>query len=140
MRLIQMLSNNELREHILVLYENLKPYNGDCQLDICFDENNLNSEGLFVFSNHQGYHYLYSERGEETTHKVTDDIFEISFWIFQPVTSSIAFEFAAKNIEQKKSRRQIAFEKQLEYLDILGENFRKRGEIEIDEILKVYPY
>lgn len=32
------------------------------------------------------------------------------------------------------------FDKQLEYLDHLGENFRKRGEIEISEILKVNPY
>ena len=40
---------------------------------IYFSDNNLGSEGLYIFMNQQGYHFVYSERGTEITHKVTDN-------------------------------------------------------------------
>ena len=42
----------------------------------------------------------------------------------------------SKNVHDRK----IWFDKQLELMALLGSNYKKRCEIEIDEILKVAPY
>lgn len=118
----------------------LKKY-GDVNVDLKFKKNiEKGEDGVYVFADIQGYHYVISERGCELTHKITDDVFEICFWVISPVSGSMAFEYACKNRKSLSDSRQVAFEKQLEYLSALGVNFRKRGEIEIDEILKAYPY
>lgn len=137
---MKLLSNIELENHILALYNQLEPILKHSKSNVSFQENTLNDEGIFVYCNQQGYHYVYSERGQENTHKVTDDLFEISFWVLYPIVSSESFEFAERNPDDKKSYRQIAFQKQIEYLECLDNNYKKRGEIEIDEILKIYPY
>jgi len=52
----------------------------------------------------------------------------------------MGFNFELKNRNNNQDTRRIAFKKALELLDLIGENFRKRGEIDIDEILKESPY
>lgn len=140
MRLTVMLSNIELEKYVSTLYNRLAPFLKYSKINISFKENKYNDEGVFAYCDQQGYHYVYSERGQENIHKVTDDLFEISYWILYPIITSESFEFAAKNPNAKQSYRQTAFQKQIEYLEYLGANYKKRGEIEIDEILKSYPY
>ena len=96
-------------------------------------------EGIYIFSDLQGYHFVYSERGEETKHKVTDSLFEITFWVINHLVSSVALEMLKENVNQVKDQRQYIFEKKLELLEIVGTNYKKAGEIQISEILKDNP-
>ncbi len=139
MSMVNMLTTRELEIEILKKVEILKAYD-EISIDLIFKRNiEKGVEGVYVFADNQGYHYVISERGCELTHKVTDDVFEISFWVLYPLTLRMSFEYERRNRNNHNSR-QVAFEKMLEYLSTLGTNFRKRGEIEIDEILKVNPY
>ena len=139
MRMVNMLTTRELEVEISKKVEILKSCD-EISIDLIFERNiEKGEEGVYVFADNQGYHYVISERGCELTHKVTDDVFEISFWVLYPLTLRMSFNYERKNRNNHNSR-QVAFEKMLEYLSTLGINFRKRGEIEIDEILKVNPY
>jgi len=107
---------------------------------INFKENMANgADGTYVFSNYQGYHYVDSERGIEITHKITDDVFEISFWTLNPYIIMISFEYERANRKKGTNSREVALNKQLELWGMLGDNFRKRGEIEVSEVLKANP-
>jgi hypothetical protein len=81
-----------------------------------------------------------SDRGEEITDKVTDDVFEISFWVIYSLLIDISHAYELKNRREGTNSRQVAFQKRLELLGKVGENYRKRGEIEISEILALHPY
>ena len=73
-------------------------------------------------------------------HKITNDLFEIAYWIYSDVTFRMSVEFEYKNRIKKQDPRRLYFKKQLELLGVVGDKFRKRGEIAIDEILKISPY
>ncbi|WP_353949239.1 Imm63 family immunity protein [Sporolactobacillus sp. Y61] len=108
--------------------------------EIYFSHPNLGYDGSYIYSDAQGYHYVETERGEKTTHKVTDDVFEISYWVLEPIVSEIAFNFESKNRVYGEDSRKLAFRKKLELFSLIGENFKKREEIEQSEILKRVPY
>ena len=139
MRLMKMLNTNELEEKIRFGISKVKDIEDIS--DLKFQKNIENGEdAIYIFSDLQGYHYVLMERGIEIVHKVTDDVFEICFWCFFELTRNAAFDYELENRDEKLNYRKVAFTKQLEYLSTIGENYRKRGEIEIDEILKIYPY
>lgn len=76
--LFKILNNKDLENYFL---QEISPIREMIDLSsIYFFENNSGSEeGHYIFMNQQGYHFVYSERGIETTHKVTDNLFEITF-------------------------------------------------------------
>ena len=92
-------------------------------------------DGVYVFSDEKGYHYVISERGEEIVHKLTDQVFEISFWTVYPFVINESFEYERMHRKGNVDSRKIAFERQFETLKILGDDYVKRGEIEINILL-----
>lgn len=132
------INTKDLEIHIL---QEIKPIQELVNLqELHFDKNHSGSEeGTYVFSDQQGYHYVYSERGSETKHNVTDKLFEITFWTINSLASNIAFDLLKKNIEMVENQRRYIFDKRLMLLEKVGSNYRKAGEIEIDEILKENP-
>lgn len=135
MRLMQMLNKDELKKEIreklmIITQEKNRIYYDFFQKGF--------PEGTYVYVDNQGYHYVVSERGQESIHKITDDVFEITFWVVYPFIVSISFEYAY-HVSEQEDDRAVAFTKQLELLDKLGNSFLKRGEIEQYEILKLYP-
>lgn len=136
--LFKILNNKDLENYIL---QEISPIREMVDLSyIYFSDNNLGSEeGLYIFMNQQGYHFVYSERGIETTHKVTDNLFEISFWTIRALISDIESDLLEKNIGKVKNQRQYIFEQRLRLLELVGEDYRKVGEAHINEILRYYP-
>jgi hypothetical protein len=120
----------------------LKMIPNECQVDAPFFEKNTerSPEGTYVFSDSQGYHYVYSERGSESIHKITDDTFEIRYWVVSPIVFTIAGFFERQNRIQGEDIRRLLFEKALEVMSTIGTSYRKRTEIYIDEVLKLHPY
>jgi hypothetical protein len=110
-------------------------------LDVLFSEKlPIVFEGVYAYCDSEGYHYASVERGEMKIHKIADDLFEISYWIYSDITFKMAVDYEYKNRIKNQDPRRLYFKKQLELLGILGEDFRKRGEIEIEGILKNNPY
>jgi hypothetical protein len=105
-----------------------------------FQKNNSRSnEGTYIYSDKIGYHIVYSEKGSENSHKITDNEFEISFWVLNSIVRAMAIDYMRKNIKSGENQREIIFNRELELLDKAGENYRKAGEIYISEILKKNP-
>ena len=131
------LTTEQLREHIL---QELNKINISQINNYYFEKNNAGGrEGTYVYSDSQGYHYVYSEKGNESKHKITDNVFDVSFWVIDSVISSLAIDYMRKNIQPGENQRKVIFAKELELLKEIGENYYKAGEIEIDEILKENP-
>lgn len=140
MKLMKMLTTHELENEIIKLIKKLQKCD-EVNVDLIFKKNiEKGEDGIYVFAYNRGYHYVISERGCELTHKVTDDVFEICYWAIYPLALRMSFDYECKNRKSLNDSRQVAFGKLLEYLSELGTNYKKRGEIEIDEILKVNPY
>lgn len=132
------LDSSDLEMHILREIEPIKEMVKSEQIHF-YKNSSGSDEGIYIFSDLQGYHFVYSERGEETKHKVTDSLFEITFWVINHLVSSVALEMLKENVNKVKDQRQYIFEKKLELLEIVGANYKKAGEIQISEILKDNP-
>lgn len=132
------LNTMELEVHIL---EVLKPIKGLLNMrETHFASNNSGSEeGTYIFSDQQGYHFVYSEKGCETKHNVTDNLFEITFWTVNSLVSSVALELLRKNIFEVENQRKYIFEQKLKLFEKIGSNYKKAAEIQIDESIKQNP-
>lgn len=132
------LDSSDLEMHILKEIEPIKEMVKSEQINF-YKNSSGSDEGIYIFSDLQGYHFVYSERGEETKHKVTDSLFEITFWVINHLVSSVALEMLKENVNKVENQRQYIFEKRLELLELVGTNYKKAGEIQISEILKDNP-
>lgn len=105
-----------------------------------FSINNSGSEeGVYIFSDEKGYHLVQSERGNETSHKLTDNKFEISFWVIKLIVRTLAIDYMRKNVKPGENQREMILKKEIELLGIAGENYLKVGEVYINEMLKENP-
>lgn len=95
--------------------------------------------GAFVYSDEGGYHYVsLGDRGAIGRHTITEDAFELAYWVFSGLATLMSAEYAGR--EPRRSFRRTMLEKKLEILQSVGENYRRRGEIDLDELLKICPY
>ena len=139
MGLLQRLTTEKLEESIVRNIAKIKDI-VEIKDTIYYKKNIPNAEnGTYIYADDIGYHFVYCESGNEESHKITDDLFEINYWLLSALTSAASFDFELKHRDENVEFRVAAFNKKLEYLGMIGENYRKRGEIEIDEILKAYP-
>lgn len=141
----KLLTTQELKNFIQSNYEQLKKSvrceGINCELDVYFGNGTTNNvEGTYTYSDETGYHYVYTEKGNINSHKITDNLFEISYWIYANQAFKISLIYAKNHRKNNQDFRRVLFAKEIELLGLIGENYRKRGEIEVDEILKVAPY
>jgi len=114
------------------IFKELNIYFGPCRPD--------NSEGAFAFTDELGYHYAYSEKGKVRTHRISNDLFDASYWIFSDYIFQMALKYATRHQIPDQDFRRLLFAKELELFKVLGPNYLKRAEIAIDEVLKQEPY
>lgn len=140
-----LLMTEDLEKEINVQYNKLSSYTNILDKDnlknIHFMPVTNNSvEGIYLYSDKQGYHYTINERGKITRDNTTHYLFELSYWLFRYLTHLIAFDYEYNHRRSGVDTRRMAFSKQLELLDLVNPNFKKMMEVEIDEILKENPY
>lgn len=141
-------TTEELKEYIEMLYSKVRPIaeRDDiyCELDVLnvyFAEGTLQSrEGIYCYTKNNRYHYFETERGRILIDNITTSLFEISYWIVNYPISTMAREYELKHRVGGQDTRRIMFEKKLKLFEQLGGNYKKRAEIDIDEILKEAPY
>jgi hypothetical protein len=95
---------------------------------------------LIEIDKHGKLHYVLIERGEEFERRTTENLDELLFWIFSSITASMAFKYELENRIEDKDCRRIAFDKQIELLSILNENWSQKEHEEHLQILKSHPF
>ncbi|MCQ1531826.1 Imm63 family immunity protein [Lutispora saccharofermentans] len=135
----------ELEKNLNATYERLKPLAISESiykpLDIYFSTGTpQNMEGAYCYSDENGYHYCYTERGKVSMHKITKDFFELSYWIINDQVFNMALSYELKHRIKGKDPRRLIFNKELQLFESIGENYKKRAENEINNILNRAPY
>ena len=135
----------ELEKYINNIYNKLKPIAENEQIyrpiEFYFSETTPRGfPGDFCYSD--GKNYYWGSIGDcgLLTIKKTDSLFEIAYWIFKHQTFVMAFDYERKHRIEGQDCRRIAFEKQLDLMEILGYEYKQRAESEINEILKGHPF
>lgn len=113
----------------------------ELELDIYFVEPKTNSpQGTYSYSDGDKYHYVEKEKGKVISHRITEDIEEIIYWILNLVFRRYSFIYEQKNRIDGIDVRRTAFDKQLEIHKILGKYYYNRKKEDIDKILNEHPY
>jgi Immunity protein 63 len=121
---------NRLSKKIAVP-ERLKPVFGPSDYD----------ESSYVFQDYKNdLHYTAKERGQISFDKMTSDFDEILYWIFDSITSSMAFDFELNNRIEEKDSRRIAFEYQAQLMSTLNKLWSEKTIKKHNEILKEHPF
>jgi hypothetical protein len=138
-------TTSEMEIYIQNLYDKLKPVaekDGIYKpIDFCFAETTPhNYPGDFCYSNGEYYYYgSIGDRGEKIINK-TSELFDVAYYIFDFLTSVMAFRYEDKHRLPGQPLRSIAFPKQLELMSIIGREYKIKAEHKIKEILKENPY
>ena len=138
-------TTEELQEHINRIYKRVKPaaerdgvYR---EISTKFKKANAGGlDGVYCYSDEDGYHLRDLERGGIMRDKITRDLFEITYWVINSAIFWMSIDFEVQHRIAKQDFRRIAFAKRLEYFAELGEDFRRREEYELGEILKIAPF
>lgn len=104
--------------------------------DVYFNDETHTEEGLYVFCKDHAYHFVYSERGSEICHLITNTDYEITFWVIK----SIIRDYVSLNYkpsQDMESTREFYFEKAKEIFNKIGENYDRLYNVYVDEMLKL---
>lgn len=135
----------ELEYYIKTLYEKIKPYAEIEQIyqpiSTHFAKTTPNNyPGSFCYSDEKNYFYGgVGDRGAVTIEKANNE-FEVAYWVFKFHISEIAFDYEKKHRIEGQDIRRIAFQKYLELMEIIGEEYIEQAKKEIDEILERHPF
>lgn len=138
------LSTYELELYIKEKYlEKLKIFlKEDVKLEgVFFDIGYDNSpEGTYVYTNENGYNYLFTEKGKIREHQTTNEIFQITYWVIDQSIFSIALKYATHNRDYGMDFRRKLFEKEREVWFFLDNEGYNQKCYEIENVLKENPY
>jgi len=88
-----------------------------------------------VFIEENKYHFIVN--GNQSS---TENLEEFLYLVFQEMTKQMGHIYEVEHRNPKLDSRRIAFQRQLEILENLNEEWKKRREKEIEELLHWYPY
>lgn len=136
---------DELRHHINKVYSNVESLAEKdevyMQLNVAFEnEMPRGMEGIYCYSDVDGYHYRYVERGVVQKHDITQSLFEITYWVIEPQILSMAVKYERKHRINNQDSRRIMFEKELQFFEILGDDYKQKAENDINKILEEHPF
>lgn len=90
--------------------------------------------------NAQGYHFVVVERGQELKRITTLDWNDLLYRIFEGVTFSVAFDYELAHRVENRDCRRLGFQRQVELLSQLSEEWGLREAQEHARILEKHPF
>lgn len=84
--------------------------------------------------------YVIRERGEILQNRQTSDLEELLYWIFQDVTFNMAAEFEKRHRVSGQDFRRVLWNHQMQLLEKLRPEWRKKRQHQIDRILEESPF
>lgn len=138
-------TTNELKTHLNEVYDKLKvlAQNDEVYTQLNVDFSNVmphGLEGTCCYTDKDGYHYLYVERGSVQRHDITQSLFKITYWVLESQVFSMAVEYERKHRIRNQDSRRIIFKKQLQYFEVIGDRYILKAENDINNTLKDYPF
>jgi hypothetical protein len=88
----------------------------------------------------RGYHFVVVERGQELERLTSRDLDEILFRVFQTVTFGLASAYELANRVEGQDTRRLLFQKQVELLSRLSEQWGQRQARRHEDILRAHPF
>jgi len=88
----------------------------------------------------KSFAFVVNERGIEHERRITTDLDELLYWIFEVITSSMATDFERRHRVEGQDSRRLWFAKQEELLGLLNPEWRERKRSHHSEILKDHPF
>lgn len=85
------------------------------------------------------YFYLVYDRNVKSVNKKTQDANELLYWIFSDITFNMGVSYELENRKPDVNHRKVIFSRQLELLEQINSDWKKRRENEIAEILNKNP-
>jgi len=132
--MLAFLNTLQLKQEILKLLEKL-----NMKKDFKFEPPIQHGEdGVYVYANEWGYNLTTLERGEIIEHSLTRKLFDILYWSLETTIISEAATLVSKYSKDSDSYEEYLLKMSFYKLELwgrLGINFRKRAEIEVDEII-----
>jgi hypothetical protein len=93
----------------------------------------------YVYSRSDGYHCDdIDERGRILSY-ATQNLFDICYYVLEISLTSICWDYSIMK-NNGVSSRPIAFDKKIEYMRIIGEEYAERCKENIEKILETAPY
>lgn len=134
-----MLSTEELKKYV---YNEIQTRLGKVSCEnLFFAEGTNNSvEGTYIFNKNNEYHILFTEKGKIRSDIVTDEKREVLWNVVEIISINTIINFAICNREEGRDFRRALFAKEKEIFSLFGQDFQKRKDEEIKEILKKNPY
>ena len=86
------------------------------------------------------YNFIIVERGEELEKRITVNLDDLLYWIFELITFDLASKFELQNRIENSDFRKVLFKKQEELLSLISDEWKVKKENEHHEILKTYPF
>lgn len=139
------LNTKQLSAHINALYKKIESITKSDSVytpitaRVVFSESGFYDDIFYVYSDSDGYHCNYVERGKIRRTYVTKDLFDVSYYVLERCVSSMSVGYAVLN-QNGHSQRSVAFGREIEYMRIIGEEYAQRCKEEIDKILETAPY
>ena len=98
------------------------------------------SDGVSVYSDESGYHYIETERGKPVKKIDCNSIEDILYYIFEDITFSLALNYELEHRRANEDSLRLLFDKQLKLLNRISADYANKYQCKIDEILKKHPY
>ncbi|WP_234111794.1 Imm63 family immunity protein [Chryseobacterium sp. R2A-55] len=86
------------------------------------------------------YNFIVVERGQELEKRITINLDDLLYWIFELITFDLASKFELQNRIENSDFRKILFKKQEELLSFISDYWKAKKLIEHNEILKIFPF
>lgn len=86
------------------------------------------------------YNFIVVERGQELEKRITLNLDDLLYWIFELITFDLASKFELQNRIENSDFRKILFKKQEELLSFISDEWKAKKLIEHNEILKIFPF
>ena len=86
------------------------------------------------------YHWVVVERRVERERKTTQDLDELLYWVFEPVTFHMATSYASARHDPANGYRRALFRRQLELLTRLDPSWSARCRRELAAVLADHPF
>ena len=88
----------------------------------------------------QNFHFIVVERGNELERRITQNLDDLLYWIFDTITFRQALDYKLQNRDLNFDSRRIYFRKQEELLSLIHPDWKIKKENEHKDILKHYPF
>ena len=86
------------------------------------------------------YRWVIIERGHEIESRIFSESHDLLYVVFQFITSEMSVRYVVRSKKPNQDTRRLLFEHQLILLGKINEDFRRKREAEIKEILAKAPY